>query len=244
MTFQTMLLQPAPAMSGPAMYLAETAQDALSTYGAGSEIYGQGELAGPIYAVEFGCVRIGRLTPEGKRQVCGFSFGGDVFGWECGREHRFFAEAVGVTGIRVLRPNRDAEAAAKLFPLVVQSLTRFQEHLLVLGKTIVDERLAAFLCDLAARQGAGSRIELPMARNDIADYLGVSFETVSRILRRFRDQGLIRVPDIHSIEILDRATLEAICGHEADLTPVKASEFGALSLQGDAQGARSERRNK
>lgn len=244
MTFQTIILQRQPAMPRPAMYLAETAQDALSTYAAGSEIYGQGELAGPLYAVEFGCVRIGRLTLEGKRQVCGFSFIGDVFGWESGREHRFFAEAVGVTGIRLLRPNRDAQAAAKLFPLVVESLTRFQEHLLVLGKTIVDERLAAFLCDLASRQANGARVELPMARNDIADYLGVSFETVSRILRRFRDQGLIRVPDIHSIEILDRAALEAICGREADAPPGGTSRISDFPVHSNEQTARSERRSK
>lgn len=212
MNFQITRFQPAPGPAGTVLYLAEAAQDALSIYHGGSEIYGQGEPTGPLYAVEFGCVRIGRFTAEGKRQVCDFSFGGDVFGWEGDSEHRFFAEAVGVTGIRALRPNRDAEAAAKLFPLVIQSLTRFQEHLLVLGRISADERLAAFLCELSIRQGEEFHIELPMTRSDIGDYLGISFETVSRILRRFKDQGLIRVPDIHSIEILDYAGLEALCG--------------------------------
>lgn len=211
MTFQPTLNRPIAGTPGIPMYLVGAAQDARSIYHDGSEIYGEGEPAGSLYMVEFGCVRIGRFTREGRRQVCGFSYAGDVFGWESESEHRFFAEAVGYCGIRVLRPSRDAEACAKLFPLVIQNLTRFQEHLLVLGKTIVDERLAAFLCDLADRQGGVSQVELPMTRSDIADYLGVSFETVSRILRRFRDQGFVHVPDIHSIEILDRPGLEAVC---------------------------------
>lgn len=212
MTFQTSSFQHSPVLQLPTNYLTGSAQDALSIYHNGSEIYGQGEPSGPLYAVEFGCVRIGHFTAEGKRQLCEFAYAGDLFGWEDEGEHRFFAEAVGSTGIRVLRPHRDAEAAAKLFPLLVKSLTRFQEHLLVVGRMIVDERLAAFLCDLADRQGDDTHIELPMTRTDIGDYLGISFETVSRILRRFRDQGLVRVPDIHSIEILDRKALEAVYG--------------------------------
>jgi CRP/FNR family nitrogen fixation transcriptional regulator len=212
MTFQNSLAQPGAGGLRAAAYLATVAQDALSIYQHASEIYGQGEPAGPLYAIEFGCVRIGRFTVDGRRQVCGFCFAGDVFGWESDDEHHFFAEAIGDTGVRVLRPNRDLEASAKLFPLALQTLVRFQEHLLVLGRTSVDERLAAFLCDLIERQGDPKHIKLPMQRSDIGDYLGVSFETISRVLRRFRDQKLISVPDTHSVEILDLGGVQYLCG--------------------------------
>lgn len=189
-------------------YLSGVAQEALTIYHGGTEVYGQGEPSGPLYAVEFGCIRIGRFTADGRRQVCGFCFAGDVFGWESGEDHRFFAEAVEDAGVRILRPGRDHDACTKLLPLALETLTRFQGHLLVLGRTSVDERLAWFLCDLAERQGAAKRITLPMQRSDIADFLGVTFETISRVLRRFKEQGLIRVPDIHSIELVDIAGLQ------------------------------------
>lgn len=182
-------------------------QSALSVYRANSEIFGQGEPSGALYRVEFGCVRIGRVTADGRRQLCGFSFAGEVFGWESDEEHRFFAEAVGETGVRVLRPGRDAEASQKLLSLVLTSMRRIQEHLLALGGTKVDERFADFLCEMAERQGDDCLVRLPMPRSDIGDYLGVSFETVSRILRRLKERGIIRIPDTHSVEILDYESL-------------------------------------
>lgn len=212
MTFQYAFAQRTAGRQGSVPDLSSVAQDALSIYHCGAEIYGQGEASGPLFLLEFGCVRIGRFTADGRRQVCGFCFAGDVFGWESDTEHRFFAEATGEVGVRILRPHRDHEAPAKLFPLALQSLTRFQEHVLVLGRTSVDERFAAFICDLIDRQGDARLVRLPMQRSDIGDYLGVSFETVSRILRRFKDQGLIRVPDTHSIEIRDLDGIEALCG--------------------------------
>lgn len=195
-------------------HLAGFAQDAMSVYHHGSEIYGQGEAAGLLYVVEFGCVRLGRFTADGRRQVSGFCFAGDIFGWESSDEHRFFAEAIGDVGVRVLRRNRDQEATSKLFPYVLEALARFQQHLVVLGRTSVDERLAWFLCDLAERQGNRKRVKLPMQRSDIGDYLGVTFETVSRVLRRFKDLGLIAVPDIHTVDILNSGELAEIGGWE------------------------------
>lgn len=204
-------LSAAQTASAAFVPLAGLTQDALSIYHGNCEIYGQGEAAGTLYTVEFGCVRIGRITSEGRRQVAGFCFAGDVFGWESDEDHEFFAEAVEVTGLRVVRPSRDADASAMLLPLVLKSLRRFQQHLLVLGGTSVDERFAAFLCQLAERQGGETLVQLPMPRSDIGDYLGVSFETVSRILRRLKEGGIVRTPDTHSVEILDLPRLHDIC---------------------------------
>jgi CRP/FNR family nitrogen fixation transcriptional regulator len=94
---------------------------------------------------------------------------------------------------------------------MLKSLRRFEQHLIVLRGTRVDERLAAFLCQLSERQDGESLVQLPMPRSDIGDYLGVSLETVSRILRRFKDRGIIRTPDTHSVEILDWQRLQNLC---------------------------------
>lgn len=213
MTFQKNPVQSASADARSAGHLASVA-DALTIYYRGSEIYGQGEPSGLLYAVDFGCVRLGRFTADGRRQICGFCFAGDVFGWESDREHRFFAEAVEDAGVRILRPRRDSEASARLLPLALETVTHLQKHLLMLGRTSVDERLAGFLCDLAERQGGGRSVKLPMQRSDIGDYLGVTLETVSRVLRRFKDQGLIRMLDIHSVEIQAVGLMEDIARRE------------------------------
>lgn len=187
--------------------LAQTRPCAITFYAENSVIYAQGAPSGPLYMVEFGAVRICRLTSDGRRQISAFHFAGEVFGFESGPEHHFYAESIDGAGIRVLRPACGDGMANSLLPLALRSLTRAQEHLLVLGRQNASEKMAAFLLDLAAREETDSVIELPMQRNDIADYLGLTFETVSRILRKLKDAGIIRLPTIKQIEILDFAAL-------------------------------------
>ncbi|MDP1729631.1 MAG: helix-turn-helix domain-containing protein [Devosia sp.] len=174
-------------------------------------IYAQGAPAGPLYFVEFGAVRICRLTSDGRRQISAFHFAGEVFGFEADGEHHFYAESIDGAGIRVLRPTCADHMAANILPLALRSLTRAQEHLLVLGRQNAIERVAAFLLDLADRQDTGQFIELPMQRSDIADYLGLTFETVSRILRKLKDARIIRLPSTKQIEVLDFGALEDFC---------------------------------
>jgi CRP/FNR family nitrogen fixation transcriptional regulator len=80
-------------------------------------------------------------------------------------------------------------------------LAKAQEHLLVLGRQSAGERLAAFLLDLAERQGGLEQLELPMSRLDIADYLGLTIETVSRTLTRLKAKGIISLPSLRKVEI-------------------------------------------
>jgi CRP/FNR family transcriptional regulator, nitrogen fixation regulation protein len=174
---------------------------------AGSEIYGQGERAGTLYQVEFGCVRIHRLMADGRRQIAAFYLPGEVFGFEADRTHQFFAEAVGATGIRMTRMTPDVTTSPGFVPLALQSLAHAQRHLLVLGRQNATERVAAFLVDMADRQGDLDYIDLPMTRGDIADYLGLTIETVSRIFSKFRQRGVIGLRGSREIEILKRQTL-------------------------------------
>lgn len=184
---------------------------AVTFYAENAVIYAQGDKAGPLYFVEFGTVRICRMAADGRRQITAFHMAGEVFGFEAGGEHQSYAESVDGAGVRVLRSNCDAQPAGSLLLLAVRSLARTQDHLMVLGRRNANERMAALLLDLAERQGGGPLVHLPMQRNDIADYLGITFETVSRILRCLKDSQLIRLKAVNEIEILDRSALEEMC---------------------------------
>lgn len=183
--------------------------DTVSYFPAGTEIYAQGEKSGNLYRVEFGAVRVYRLLVDGRRQISAFHLAGEVFGFEVDSTHHFFAEAICATGIRVLRASSDrADLAGELLPIALQGLVRAQEHLLVLGRQSAVERVAAFLADMAERQGGLRQVELPMSRTDIADYLGLTIETVSRVISKLRQNGVIRLPSLRSIEILKRQALQ------------------------------------
>lgn len=187
-------------------------QPAAATYfPPDSVIYAQGDVAGPLCYVEFGTVRIFRITADGRRQIIAFHLAGDVFGFEPGDEHECYAESVDGAGIRMLRCTEDRLPVGSLLRLALASLARAQNHMLVLGRRTANERMAALLLDLSARQGDDRIVRLPMQRNDIADHLGVTFETVSRILRCLKDQGVLLLRSVHEIEILDRAALEDMC---------------------------------
>lgn len=192
--------------------LAQARPCAVTFYEENSAIYAQGDRAGPLYLVEFGAVRLCRLTADGRRQISAFHFAGEIFGFEFDAEHHHYAESVDGVGVRVLRRSIDDHLAESLLPLALRNLSRAQDHLLVLGRQNATEKVAAFLLDLAERQDAEGCICLPMQRNDIADYLGLTFETVSRILRKLKDSRIIQLPTIKQVEVLDLPALARLCG--------------------------------
>lgn len=179
-----------------------------SYFPAGSEIYAQGEKCSGFYKVEFGAVRVYRLLADGRRQISAFHLAGEMFGFEADTVHHFFAEAICATGVRLLRASPDADLSNELLPLALEGLVRAQEHLLVLGRQNAVERIAAFLADMADRQGGLKQIELPMSRADIADYLGLTIETVSRVFSKLKQKGVIRLPSLRSIEIVKWQALQ------------------------------------
>ena len=193
--------------SGPLIFPAMPSQK-ISFFPAGSEIYAQDEEAGSLYRVEFGAVRVYRLLADGRRQISAFHLAGEIFGFEAGSTHHFFAEAICATGVRIFRLATGANVAGELLPLALQSLTRAQEHLLVLGRQTAMGRVAAFLLDMAERQGGLDPVELPMQRSDIGDYLGLTIETISRVFSKLREKGIIRLPNLRSVEILRWDTLQ------------------------------------
>lgn len=184
---------------------------AVTFYSAEAVIYAEGDAAGPLYVVEFGTIRICRNTADGRRLVSAFHTSGEVFGFECDGVHGSYAESVDGAGIRVLRANCGEQPTGSMLTLALKSLARTQDHLMLLGRRTANERMASLLLDLAERQGNDRSVYLAMQRNDIADYLGMTFETVSRVLRVFKDQGLIRLRTTNEVELLDVPALRAMC---------------------------------
>jgi CRP/FNR family nitrogen fixation transcriptional regulator len=183
--------------------LSQSQPGTASFYPVDAMIYSPGDQTGPLYLVEFGTVRICQLTPDGRRQVTSFCYAGDVFGLEPGVEHEFSAESVDGAGVRILRPANAAGFAQKLLSLAIRRFARMQAHLVLLGRLSANEKMARFLCDLMDQQDSDEVIHLPMQRADIADYLGLTFETVSRVLRVLKDRGMIRITTVDRIEVLD-----------------------------------------
>ncbi len=182
----------------------------ISFYAPGSEIYAQGGKSGPIYQVEFGAVRVYRLLADGRRQISAFYLPGEIFGLEADETHHFFAEAITGTNLRLFPRRKLGDVSQELLTLTLRSLTRAQEHLLVLGRQTAAERVAAFLLDLAERQGGLEQVEMPMSRMDIGDYLGLTIETVSRVFSKLKDKGIIALPTLRSAEIKKWNALRAM----------------------------------
>jgi CRP/FNR family nitrogen fixation transcriptional regulator len=190
--------------------LAQSQPGAVTFYPIDSMIYAEGDRAGVLYLVEFGTVRICRLTSDGRRQITSFCYAGDVFGLEDGDEHQSYAESVDGAGLRVLRPADGGTFAQRLLTLTLRRLARIQRHLLLLGRLSASERMAQFLLELLELQASDDVINLPMQRNDIADYLGMTFETVSRVLRVLKDRQVIRLNSVEQIEVLSVDNLAAL----------------------------------
>ncbi|MDP3897723.1 MAG: helix-turn-helix domain-containing protein [Mesorhizobium sp.] len=191
----------------PARGAATPPMDQVCFFPAGSEIYAQGEKAVGLYQIEFGAVRVYRLLADGRRQISAFHLAGETFGFDASARHHFFAEAITGASIRIFATTGRIDMSRELLPLALRSLTRAQEHLLVLGRQNAIERVAAFLLDIADRQGGAERIDLPMSRTDIGDYLGLTIETVSRAFSKLREKGIIRLCGVRCVEIVKLGAL-------------------------------------
>ena len=168
------------------------------TYKRGSEIYGEKEAAEYVYPVKSGAVRSYKLLSDGRRQIGAFHLAGDIFGLENGGEHRFTAEAVVDTTVRLIKrqsletvAESDAVVARNLLSMTTSNLQHAEDHMLLLGRKTSLERVAAFLLEMDKRLTAAGVMALPMSRRDIADYLGLTLETVSRALSRLHELGAL-----------------------------------------------------
>ena len=186
-------------------------------YGRGQEIYGEGEPADHIYKVLSGVVRGFKVLADGRRQISEFYLPGDCFGFEAGAEHRENVEAIVPSQVVVAHRASLVTASLRtdtvrgLWHIAIDNLQRSQDHVLMLGRHSAVERLASFLADLAERLGADDAFDLPMSRQDMADYLGLTIETVSRTLTQLQADGLIDICGCRKVRLRNRAALATLC---------------------------------
>ena len=186
---------------------------AAMPFGRNAEIYGENEPADYLYKVISGTVRTYKVLSDGRRQIGAFYLPGDMFGLESGAEHSFSAEAITPAKVLVIRRStveslaaRDTSVAQQLLAMTWRELTRAQVHLMLLIKT-AQERVAGFLLEMADRGQVRNEIELPMSRQDIADYLGLTIETVSRTLTQLENAAAIALPTSRHIVLRNRGAL-------------------------------------
>jgi CRP-like cAMP-binding protein len=181
-----------------------------------AEIYEEGEPAEYLYKVIEGTVRTSKLLADGRRQIGGFYLPGDVFGLETADEHTFSAEAITDAKVLVIKRSaliaqagRDHDIVRELWTWTSRELSRAQGHTTLLIKS-AQERVAAFLLEMADRVPSGDGVDLPMSRQDIADYLGLTIETVSRTLSRLEHRAAIELPSSRHIVLRNRSALSRL----------------------------------
>ena len=156
-----------------------------------------------------GAVRSHKLLSDGRRQIGAFHLPGDIFGLENGDFHRFTAEAIVDTTVRLIK-RQSLECVAKTNPAVVlillsmtsDNLQHVENHLLLLERKSARERVETFLLEMNERLTSAGVIALPMTRRDIADYLGLALETVSRALSEFQQKGCLKMSGTFRREIM------------------------------------------
>jgi len=187
-------------------------------FGRGETIFGEGDQLQCSYRIVSGAVRLSRVTEDGRRQIVEFRSAGDFVGFEWESHYALSAEAVrDVVAVRYMRTRVDRMIEERpdmregIVALIRNELKAAHEHLITLGCQSARERVANFLLQLARKAGArdGDTLELELGRQDMADYLGLTLETVSRSLSEFKRIGAIDLPKRRKIRIVSRSKLRA-----------------------------------
>jgi CRP/FNR family nitrogen fixation transcriptional regulator len=185
------------------------------TFAKGEEIFGQDEDADMIHSVVSGAVRTTRLQSDGRRQIGDFYYPGDIIGLETGDTYRFSAEALSDCVIHVVKHSSlharsgDDGLQRSLWEATRRELERTQDHLLMLGRKSACERVASFLMDVAQRVGSDV-VSLPMGRQDMADYLGLTIETVSRMVTQLQGSRIVEFAGSRQFRVTRWPALEQL----------------------------------
>jgi len=185
----------------------------------GRSLFLEGEPARYIYRIMSGAAQSYRQLADGRRQIIDFLFPGDLFGVCMSQTYSCSTEACADTVvIRYPRHALDGartdhpDSATALLAVVARQLDDAHRQMMVLGRKTAEERVASFLLEMSERCAKGDHIHLPMVRADIADHLGLSIETVSRVFTKFRADGLVSLRTATDICLVDRPALEELAG--------------------------------
>ncbi len=196
------------------------------TINARRTLFYEGDPAENVFNVTSGCMRLSKMLPDGRLQVTGFLMPGDFLGLAYLETYSYTAEAVGpATLCRFQRTRLEGlfaelpELEKRLLGIAFNDVSAAQDHMLLLGRKTPDEKVATFLLGLVERAEANNVnppgiIALPMDRNDIAGYLGLTIETVSRTFTRLRKCDLIALSSRSEVVLLDRPGLRMLATGE------------------------------
>lgn len=196
---------------------------AAETFSPGEALFCEGDQAGQTFDVVEGVLRVYKIRPDGRRAIIGFVYPGDIPGVSF--EHRCLFTAEAVTSVRVRRisrlrflslVNESPDLRRQLFALFCEEMSAAQDQMLLLGHKSAEERVVSFLLAVHRKCAAGSEIELPMSRLDMADYLGLTIETVSRMMTNLVRRGLIQATGRHGIALRKLSALRDIAGRDED----------------------------
>ena len=179
------------------------------------EIFVEGGAAEYFYKVVSGVVRTCKFLVDGRRQIDAFHIPGDIFGLELGGEYRLSAEAVSNCTVIAYRKSKldilsidDRNLSRELLGFAMQNMVRAQAHSLLLGRHSAVEKVAGFLLDWSEKSDSQAALSLAMTRQDIADYLGLTIETVSRTLSQLERDNVIELPSARQIRLRNLDRLE------------------------------------
>jgi CRP/FNR family transcriptional regulator, nitrogen fixation regulation protein len=191
----------------------------ITTYHRGKEICSQGDPADHWYCMISGAGRRYVVRSDGHRQIVDLLLPGDYFGFTAGGEYDFAVEAVADATLIASYSRRrvetqadsDPQLAREIRQVAFEALSRLQAQLLIVGRITAPEKVGSFILEMATRlsNGKADHVTLPVSRYDIADYLAVSVETVSRSLTDLKQRGVITLCGTRMVRILDPVALEA-----------------------------------
>jgi CRP/FNR family nitrogen fixation transcriptional regulator len=181
----------------------------------GREIFAEGDEPDVFYKVVSGVVRICKFLNDGRRQIVAFHVAGEVFGYELGADRQLAAETVSDCTLVCYRrrgvelmAQKDQTVSQQLLQYAMQNLAQAQAHSLLLARRGAAEKVACFLLDWQERSNGNGNIHLAMTRQEIADYLALTIETVSRSFSQFERDGVIALPNTRDLRLLNTQALE------------------------------------
>jgi len=182
-----------------------------------SYLYHEGDEVERVYQVLTGVVRLTRLLPDGRRQVIAFGYPGDIVGFPADGCHHTDCEALVNTTLQAYKRSAlehgdgDPGLHSALLRAALNEISAMQDHFMMLGRKSAAEKMASFLSVITERYGtdlgAYRQITLPMSRSDIADFLGLTTETVSRAITALRKAGVIALDGAQTVVVLDSDAL-------------------------------------
>jgi CRP/FNR family transcriptional regulator, anaerobic regulatory protein len=188
-------------------------------------VFAEGDAASHVYRVETGAVALFKVLIDGRRQIVGFAYPGDLVGLGAEGEHMMNAQAIKPTRLRCLPISglhrsvaQDPTLYFQLYQAVARELASARDLMLTTGQRTATERVVSFLLALSRRNARTGRdpamLELPMTRSDIGDFLGLTIETVSRTFTKLRAMGLIELVHSSEVKLIDIDALKSLADGE------------------------------